>query len=50
MAADSGGGGKQSQAQSFGFPASGGVLGQCQHLHPGGEFTGQGHSGAQMRF
>ena len=45
MAGDAGGDGKQSEPQPFWLPPSGVVVGQGEHLEPGGEFHGQGDDG-----
>lgn len=45
VVSDSGGDGEQSQPQSFGFPPSCGVVGEGQHLEPGGELDGEGDDG-----
>jgi len=45
MAGDAGGDGKQSEPQPFRLPSSGVVVGQGEHLEPGGEFHGQGDDG-----
>jgi len=42
MAGDAGADGKQPEPQSFRLPSSGVVVGQGEHLEPGGEFHGQG--------
>jgi len=37
---------EQPQPQAFGFPAASGVVGQGEHLHPGGDLYGEGDDGA----
>jgi hypothetical protein len=45
-AGDRGGDGEQSQPEPFGFPPAGLVVGQGEHLHPGGDLDGQRDDGA----
>jgi hypothetical protein len=37
--------GEEPQPETFGFPASGGVVVQGEHLHPRGQVGGQGDDG-----
>ena len=46
VAGQAGGGGEQSQPQSLGFPAPGGVVAEAEHLGPGDELAGQLHDRA----
>jgi len=45
VADEAAGDGEQPQPQAFGFPPTGGVVGEGQHLQPGGEFDGEADDG-----